>query len=520
MGTDRAGMVPRGKTPLVLVVGFGAVIVLMMALLYMVFFHIGTMNKTQRDLLHIKEKTEFAFIMREAMRKRNFSLVVVQTMDDFFDRDAERQRFNFYARDFVVAREKLISLGVNAEERAILDRFEEKVRTARPLVEEAMSAAVEGLGGAEAKESFNRAIGVQTYLFEDLDRFVAVQKRLEENRLTQAERDGKLALRFLFLFGGLMPLIGVAIATVVIRRERWHLHSLVNEIAQRKRAEYSVRELNTSLEERVERRTRELREEVASREVTEIDLRQAKEEAESANEAKGNFLASMSHELRTPMNAVLGFAQVLLFDRNEKLLPKQKEYVNYILKSGGHLLELINQVLELSKINSGKMDLSFGEVDPVLLIEDSLTMVEPLAEKRRIEIVRNYDKKKHSRLVTDALRYKQVLFNLLSNAVKYNKTGGTITVSFHISSPNMARVTVTDTGEGLSPDRLGDLFQPFNRLGKEAGAVEGAGIGLAITKDLVEMMGGNIGCDSEEGRGSTFWFELPMEQSAEAVPAL
>ncbi len=509
-------MIPRGKTPLVLVAGFGAVIALMLALLYMVLSHAEAMRKTGQALLHIEEKTELAFTMREAMRKRSFSLALTQAMDDFFDRDAERQRFNFYARDFVVAREKLISLGIDSEEQAILDRFEGKIRTARPLVEDAMAAAVEGLRGPMVKALIDRAVNAQNHLFEYLDRFVAVQKRLEGERLAQAERDGERALRFLVLFGGLTPLIGLAIAVIVIRRERWHLNSLVNEIAQRKKAEYSVRELNASLEERVGRRTRELREEVAVRKKTEIDLRQAKDEAEFANEAKSNFLASMSHELRTPMNAILGFSQVLLFDRNEKLLPKQREYLDYIFKSGRHLLELINQVLELSKINSGKIDLSFGEVDPVALIEDSLAMVESMAEKRFIEIVRTYDGKTPYRLVTDGLRYKQVLLNLLSNAVKYNRTGGTITVGFDETPRNMARVTITDTGEGFSPDRLGELFQPFNRLGKEAGRVEGAGIGLAITKELVEMMGGNMGCDSEVGRGSTFWFELPFEKSVEA----
>ena len=238
------------------------------------------------------------------------------------------------------------------------------------------------------------------------------------------------------------------------------------------------------------------------------ELERAKSVAETANLAKSDFLSSMSHELRTPLNAILGFAQ-LIESGAPAPTPAQKRNLEQILKAGWYLLELINEILDLALIESGKVTLS-GE--PVALAEVMLecrAMVEPQAQKRGIAM--SFPRFEIPYFVNaDRTRIKQVLINLLFNAVKYNKPGGEVVVECALRPPNSMRISVRDTGAGLTAAQLAQLFQPFNRLGKEAGAEEGTGIGLVVTKRLVEMMGGAIGVDSTVGEGSVFWIELSL----------
>ena len=239
-----------------------------------------------------------------------------------------------------------------------------------------------------------------------------------------------------------------------------------------------------------------------------VELEHAKLAAEKANLAKSNFLSSMSHELRTPLSAVLGFAQLL-----ESGIPQptaaQKRSIDQILKAGWYLLKLINEILDLALIESGRLSLS---IEPVAMIEvmyECETMIEPQAKKRGISVaftqfpVPYYVK-------GDRTRVKQVILNLLSNAIKYNRVGGTVHVECSTSSTDTFRISVRDTGDGLDPEQLAQLFQPFNRLGQEAKLEEGTGIGLMVCKRLVELMGGVIGVDSTVGKGSVFWFELKL----------
>lgn len=238
------------------------------------------------------------------------------------------------------------------------------------------------------------------------------------------------------------------------------------------------------------------------------ELETARALAEMANLAKSDFLSSMSHELRTPLNAILGFAQ-LIESGNPPLTPSQQRNLDQILKAGWYLLELINEILDLALIESGKATLSR---EPVALAEVMLecrAMVEPQAQKRGI--VMAFPRFELPYYVSaDRTRLKQVLINLLFNAIKYNKPEGTVTVEYQPSAPDSIRISVRDTGKGLTTVQLTQLFQPFNRLGKEAGTEEGTGIGLVVTKRLVELMGGTIGADSAVGIGSVFWFELGL----------
>ncbi len=233
-------------------------------------------------------------------------------------------------------------------------------------------------------------------------------------------------------------------------------------------------------------------------------LIKARDEAEHANNAKSEFLSSMSHELRTPMNAILGFGQLLEIDAG--LDEDQLDYVDEILKAGRHLLQLINEVLDLSRIESGKINLSLELLPCAELIGECLALVKPIAQVHGITI---NDAPIDGYLIrADRTRIKQVLLNLLSNAIKYNRPQGAVSIQV-TAQDGVVRMAVSDTGYGIPAVRQQELFQPFSRLGAEETDIEGTGIGLTISRRLMQMMGGTIDMDSEEGRGSTFWIELP-----------
>jgi signal transduction histidine kinase/ActR/RegA family two-component response regulator len=238
----------------------------------------------------------------------------------------------------------------------------------------------------------------------------------------------------------------------------------------------------------------------------ERELNEAMAAADQANLAKSEFLSSMSHELRTPLNAILGFAQ-LIETGTPVPTSLQQRSVGQILKAGWYLLDLINEILDLSMIESGKLSLSLEPIMLADVLRESRAMIEPQAAKRGIHVT--FPELGMPFLVTaDRTRIKQVLLNLLSNAIKYNREGGTVSVECRMALSGRVRISVTDTGEGLTASNLRNLFQPFNRLGQEAHVGEGTGIGLVVSKRLVELMGGVIGVESTMGVGSVFWVEL------------
>jgi PAS domain S-box-containing protein len=270
---------------------------------------------------------------------------------------------------------------------------------------------------------------------------------------------------------------------------------------------------------------------LTERNKVEATLTDAKAAAEKANQAKSDFLSSMSHELRSPLNAILGFAQLMQSD-DPPPTPGQSESIVQILNAGWYLLELINEILDLATIESGKLSMSLEPVSLDDLLLECQSMIEPLAQRRGLRMsFPPGDKKFH--VHADRTRIKQVLINLLSNAIKYNSAGGSVAVECSANpSSGRVRITVTDTGAGLPPEKIAQLFQPFNRLGREGGE-EGTGIGLVVSRRLVELMNGIIGVESSVGTGSVFWIELPstapltllvsaesasIEASASAVP--
>lgn len=256
-----------------------------------------------------------------------------------------------------------------------------------------------------------------------------------------------------------------------------------------------LKSLNDNLESKVIIRTQE--------------LSRAKEEAEQANIAKSAFLSNMSHELRTPLNAILGYAHLLKEDDDNPLNLTQQTDIDKIISAGSHLLELINEVLDLSRLESGQVALSLEPLNPASIIEETIELIIPLAKPRDIHI--NYDKS------ADLLPYinvnqrslREILLNLLSNAVKYNIEKGSITLRTSILHGNTLRISVTDTGKGIPTELQKGLFEPFNRM-DVIDAIEGTGIGLTISKKLAELMGGTIGVTSQPNVGSTFWLDIPL----------
>lgn len=274
------------------------------------------------------------------------------------------------------------------------------------------------------------------------------------------------------------------------------------DIAEQKRREAEILDLNDELraardelERRVEERTRELVE--------------ARDAAEFANKAKSQFLSQMSHELRTPMNAILGFTELLQTDSEAPLNAEQKEYTGEVLRAGRHLLDLINDVLDLAKVEAGKFTLSNEPTRLGEVFQGCLEMIRPLADRRRILIAQHCPGLDEYLVNADHIRLKQVLINLLSNAVKYNRDEGRIDIECKVIGARL-HLGVRDTGVGINAEDIQRLFQPFERFGAARKTQEGTGIGLALSQRLIDLMGGRITVDTQAGVGSTFWIELDL----------
>lgn len=267
----------------------------------------------------------------------------------------------------------------------------------------------------------------------------------------------------------------------------------VHDITERKQLDEELQQHREHLEDLVRERTRE--------------LELAKDQAERANRAKSEFLSRMSHELRTPMNAILGFSQVL---EQENLSQEHLSYVYEIHQAGDHLLELINELLDLARIEAGRLVVAIETVALHPVIANSMQWVASLPQAKNVRISNECEQ--GARLLADPTRLKQILVNLLSNAVKYNRDGGSVRIFCERVGDKRLRLNVADTGAGIADDALARLFMPFERLGEEKSGIDGAGIGLALSKRLAELMGGAIGVSSTRGQGSTFWLELPMAE--------
>ena len=271
----------------------------------------------------------------------------------------------------------------------------------------------------------------------------------------------------------------------------------VQDITEVKKIEQDLRTYQEKLEVLVAERTAE--------------LLAAKEEADKANQAKSLFLSSMSHELRTPLNSILGFGQLLATDEKNPVTIAQQAHLQRILKSGAHLLSLIDDVLNLSKIESETVEISIEPVDVNAVLVETIELLQEIAKANKVKVSSN-SIDMHNYIYADNTRFRQVIMNLLSNAIKYNQPEGSVDLSCE-EKENYLRITVSDTGYGIAAEQENFLFEPFCRLGAETSTIEGTGIGLTITKRLVELMDGRIGFESERGKGSKFWVDFPLAES-------
>ncbi len=267
------------------------------------------------------------------------------------------------------------------------------------------------------------------------------------------------------------------------------------DITARKNSEKELQHAYNELEKRIEERTHE--------------LNQAKELAEHHNQTKSEFLSRMSHELRTPMNAILGFAQIMNESRKDPLSDSHKSRLSQILKAGNHLLELINEVLDLARVEAGKITVSLEPINIAELATDVLNVVHPMAEKFNICLIDKITSQNSAHIFADKTRLKQVLLNLLSNGIKYNRKEGSVTLSLEEPKDGTINLLVTDTGMGIPSEKLEKIFVPFDRLDAEGSEVEGTGIGMTISKKLIELMNGRIHVHSTMGKGSQFSVSLP-----------
>lgn len=290
--------------------------------------------------------------------------------------------------------------------------------------------------------------------------------------------------------------LAIAVSEMVLRGQRYFT-GVLRDVTTRKQVEVERDRLNLILQNK------------------NVELEAARVVADNANQAKSEFLSNMSHELRSPLNAILGFAQLLEMGVPAPS-PTQTANVGQILKAGWYLLELINEILDLALIESGHLSLSLEPTSLQELMQDCQTMIAPQALQKGITVGFS-TVERNCFILADRTRAKQVMINLLSNAIKYNQPGGSAEVSYKLHSKGRLRISVRDTGLGLTPAKMALLFQPFNRLGQETSGEEGTGIGLVVSRRLVQLMGGEIGVTSTVGVGSVFWFELNVAEAPQLI---
>jgi signal transduction histidine kinase len=475
-------MMEQPRTKILLAGGFVALLVLMGVLTVMGGAVLTALYEDIDAEAHSAEKIRMVYAMRKAVWQRNLSILRSQNLDDFFNRDEERQRFNSYARDFILARNRYIEMGLEIEEKATFDFLSAQIREMRPHVERAMQLAYEGKDPNAITAASELATLVQSAMLKTLDRMVDFQEYIGEQRSLEIKGRRDKTNTLLFAIAVTVFILGLFISVFVFQRETRQTNSLFREISERKLAEASVMV--------------------------------SKEEADIANRAKSEFLANMSHELRTPLNSILGFSEILeseSFGPHQN--PKYKDYAASIHQAGSHLLNILSDILDISKIEAGEAQVEDTEVDVTQALDSCVTMVTPRAVAAGVNIrVNGLDIKPFLR--ADERQFKQIFLNLLSNAVKFTEKGGLVTVTTNQDESGGKVIVITDTGISIAAKDIPKVMSPF---GQAASSLDrnhdGTGLGLPICKSLLDLHGADLNIESEVGKGSTITVSFPSERT-------
>lgn len=416
-------------------------------------------------------KNQLLTTMYNASEERSVILLKMQIETDAFKLDRMNMNMGEQARVFLDARQKLFTLALSAKEKEILEEQKLAAMKNAPLQDEVAKLFIEEEREAATRLLIEHAIPGQHLMRNHIIRTIAEYDKesthLIENIRLNFEENNRISL----ILGAMLAFTSIAIIIIIMTR------------------------LTRQDEE---------------------ELKQALEQAEKASHAKSDFLSRMSHELRTPLHAIIAFSDLILYEKD--LDPKLKKHIQHIYKAGSHLLALIDNVLDLSRIENGKLSITVEPIDLQPVLEECDSLIKPIASDAGVRL--SFDTNVNYIVKADHTSLKQALLNLLSNAVKYNQEPGTITVSYQVKNNKRLRINVMDTGKGLSLDQQQQLFTPFERLGAEFGEIKGTGIGLTITRELINMMGGAVGVDSKKGEGSNFWLEILLsEEQATSQPA-
>jgi len=464
--TKKPDVKPLTKSRNVIIVGFVAVLLVFCVVLIV---WLTTSKQEYKRLIIIDEYrqgAEYLGDMRKSALHRSVLLHEMTLANDLFDLDDKVQEFSNEAGHFMVAREKYLSLSVLDGDATLWHRVSKKVSKNSLAQHNVAKLIQEGEIKVARQILYETLVPEQRIILALLSKMLERQNQLVSNELNEANKVKERNDFIIQVLALISILFTIGIIIFVVR---------------------------TTL--RIQR-----------------DLRKA-DEARVSNKMKSEFISSMSHELRTPLNAILGFGQLLEFQAGNISQKESQQYINDILRAGHHLLELINEALDLSRIESGHLDINPESIQLTAIINECINQINTgLAKQNNITLINEVDDTTLF-VMADQKRLRQVLINILSNAVKYNHENGTVHVKTDIRDKQQLRIIISDTGKGINASDIEKLFDPFERLTFKNSNIEGTGIGLTVTKQLVEAMNGAIGVDSVMDKGSIFWVEFPMTTS-------